>query len=181
MSPMIRSPLTIEHALLGFLRRQPGHGYEIYQQLCDPAGLGLVWRIKQSQLYALLAKLEDKGYVTATLEPQGTRPPRKVFELTPAGRNVFLEWVQSPVPHGRQLRLDFLAKLYFARREDLATQLIERQRITCGEWLAAQQEQANAVEANQPYDWLVYRFRIGQIQAMLNWLDVCEQTLVNAP
>ena len=44
MSPMIRQPLTIEYALLGFLRQQPRHGYEIYQQLSDPTGLGLVWR-----------------------------------------------------------------------------------------------------------------------------------------
>lgn len=178
---MIRSPLTIEHALLGFLRRQPDHGYEIYQQLSDPAGLGLVWRIKQSQLYALLTRLENKGYIKATVELQAARPPRKVFELTTAGYNAFLEWVQSPVAHGRQLRLDFLAKLYFARREGLASRLIEQQRATCGEWLMAQQEQANALEASQPYDWLVHRFRVGQIQAMLDWLDVCEQTLVNAP
>ena len=33
MSPMIKQPLTIEHALLGFLRQQPMHAYEIHQTL----------------------------------------------------------------------------------------------------------------------------------------------------
>jgi DNA-binding PadR family transcriptional regulator len=178
---MVRLPLTTEHALLGFLRQEPIHGYEIYQRLSDPAGLGLVWRLKQSQLYALLAKLEERGYITATLEPQQARPPRKVFQLTQAGRDAFLDWVQTPVAHGRQLRLDFLAKLYFARRETpkVAAQLIERQRATCRQWLAEQQSQAEEVRDSQPYDWLVHQFRLGQIQAMLDWLDTCEETLLS--
>ena len=75
----VNLPLTTEHALLGFLRRRPMYGYEIHQQLTHPTGLGLVWRLKQSQLYALLAKLEEAGYVTTTIEPQETRPPRKIF------------------------------------------------------------------------------------------------------
>ena len=33
MSPMIKQPLTIEYALLGFLRQQPMHAYEIHQTL----------------------------------------------------------------------------------------------------------------------------------------------------
>ena len=64
MSPMVSSPLTTEHALLGFLHQQPTHGYEIHRRLSDSEGLGLVWHVKQNKLYALLAKLESKGYVT---------------------------------------------------------------------------------------------------------------------
>lgn len=90
----VNLPLTTEHALLGFLRQRPMYGYEIHQQLSEPSGLGLVWQLKQSQLYALLAKLEQEGYVTTSPEPQQTRPPRKMFELTPAGSNAFLTWAQ---------------------------------------------------------------------------------------
>jgi DNA-binding PadR family transcriptional regulator len=179
MSPMVRQPLTIEYALLGFLRQQPRHGYEIYQHLSDPTGLGLVWRLKQSRLYGLLAKLEEEGYLVTTLEPQETRPTRKIFELTGQGREAFLAWVERPVEHGRRLRLDFLAKLYFARREGpaVAQRLIEQQRTACHSWLAEQQEQAEGLQDTQPYDWLVHQFRVNQIQAMLDWLDVCQQTL----
>lgn len=178
--PMTRSPLTIEHALLGFLRQQPIHGYEIYQQLEQAQGLGLVWHIKQSQLYALLTKLEKKGYISATLEPQDARPPRKVFHLTPAGRQAFLDWVQSPVKRGRRLRLEFLAKLYFAQQENslVVSRLIEQQRNACREWLAQQHTQADTLANANPFDWLVHEFRLGQLEAMLNWLDICEQALL---
>ncbi|MEW5960228.1 MAG: PadR family transcriptional regulator [Chloroflexota bacterium] len=177
---MVRQPLTTEYALLGFLRRRPMYGYEIHQQLADPTGLGLVWRLKQSRLYALLGKLEEHGLVTTTLEPQESRPPRKVFELTDQGRDAFLSWVEQPVEHGRRLRLDFLAKLYFAQQEGAAItqKLIEQQRQTCLSWLAEQQDQAEALAETQPYDWLVHQFRVSQIQAMLDWLDTCQKTLL---
>lgn len=182
MSPRLTLPLTTELALLGFLRQRPMHGYEIHQHLSDPDGLGLVWRLKQSQLYALLAKLEQEEYVSTTLELQDARPPRKVFELTPAGRAAFLAWVQSPVSQGRKLRLDFLAKLYFAQREGpaVALRLIEEQRAICHEWLAVQQQEAEALRADHPYEWLVRKFRMGQIEAMLAWLDTCQEVLAPA-
>jgi DNA-binding PadR family transcriptional regulator len=178
--PLMRSPLTIEHALLGFLRQQPIHGYEIYQQLEKAKGMGLVWHIKQSQLYALLTKLEKLGYITATLEPQDARPPRKIFHVTPAGREAFLRWVQSPVKSPRKLRLEFLAKLYFAQQEapTVVSRLIEQQRVACRTWLTGQHRQAETAEEPQPFDELVHEFRLGQLEAMLNWLDKCEEVLL---
>jgi DNA-binding PadR family transcriptional regulator len=175
---MVSQPLTTEYALLGFLRQQPMHGYEIHQQLSDPTGLGLVWRLKQSRLYALLAKLEDRDYVTTTVEPQENRPPRKVFELTESGQQAFLDWVQRPVERGRRFRLDFLAKLYFAHREGetVAWSLIEGQQAACQSWLEEQQAQAAGLQASAPFDWLVHQFRVSQIEAMLNWLDTCSRT-----
>lgn len=182
MSPMKRSPLTIEHALLGFLAQQPMHGYEIYQRLSEAQGLGLVWHIKQSQLYALLGKLEGAGYIEARREPQENRPPRKVYELTESGVEAFQHWLESPVPRGRKLRLEFMAKLYFARRQgDTACRrLLDAQQAACQEWLTAQRHKAKALRQSQPYEWLVHRFRIGQIQAMLDWLETCESALASS-
>src|SRR5690242_18868036 len=100
----------MEHALLGLVRSRPMHAYEMYQQLMrapDGQALGRVWRLKQSHLYALLAKLEAAGYIAATTEPQGTRPPRRMLRLAPAGETAFAEWVVTPVRHGRDFRLEF--------------------------------------------------------------------------
>lgn len=170
-------PLAIEHALLGFLRSQPMHGYEIYQHLTDPAGLWLVWRIKQSQLYALLIRLESEGYIASTLQPQDSRPPRKVFRLTRAGRERFAGWVRTAVPHGRDLRQDFLGKFYFARQEqpDIMRQLLAAQRAACQQWLAAMESEAATADA-ESFASLVNVFRIGQIKAMLDWLAAAERS-----
>jgi DNA-binding PadR family transcriptional regulator len=67
MSPRVKEPLTLEYALLGFLRAGPAHAYEIHQRLSQTEVLGLVWRLKQRQVYALLERLEEENYVEWSL------------------------------------------------------------------------------------------------------------------
>jgi DNA-binding PadR family transcriptional regulator len=182
MSPMVRPPLTLEHALLGLLRAQPMHAYEMHQRLEHAEALGLVWHIKQSHLYALLARLEEDGYIAGETEPQGNRPPRRVLHLTPEGEAVFTRWLRTPVAHGRDFRQEFLAKLFFAQQEgpETVAHLIAAQRAACQEWLASLGTQAARLGAQRPYDWLVLQFRISTLEAILRWLEICAETLVPA-
>ena len=172
--------LTIEHALLGFVYDTPLHGYEIYRQLSDPAGLWQVWRLKQSQLYALLTKLEEKEYITATLQPQEGRPPRKVYALNEAGRVAFRGWLAAPVAHGRQMRIEFLAKLYFAHRQEPLTvlHLIERQIGACQRWLGEFQPPSKARTEPDFFGYAVQQFRHNQVESFLAWLTACRQALL---
>ena len=119
--------------------------------------LGLVWRLKQSIVYVMLERLEDEGYVTASIEPQGSRPPRKVLHLTPAGLAAFERWRVAPVAHGRDFRLEFLAKLFFARQNGPAdaAALIAAQQAACRGWLAELRGQAEPLAGERAYDWLV--------------------------
>ena len=93
-------------------------------------------------------------------------------------------WLQSPVEHGRDFRLEFLAKIYFVQREGEAMlrTLFEAQRSLCQCWLERQRAALDALEPGS-YEWLVYRFRIGQVQAIVEWLDVSEAAFLkpNAP
>lgn len=178
MTKIAATPLTIEHALLGFVHEQPTHGYEIYQQLSAPTGLWQVWRMKQSQLYALLNKLEDAGYLTTTLQPQEARPPRKIYALTPAGSAAFHRWLTSPVTNGRQMRTEFLAKLYFAQRQGppMVEQLLTDQTEACRRWLAIFQNQ-DRPQGDDYFSCIVQQFRFHQIESFLTWLTACQQAL----
>lgn len=177
------APAGIEHALLGLLRVRPMHAYEMHQQLVQAEALGLVWRLKQGHLYALLARLESAGLVMASTEAQGTRPPRRMLALTPAGEVAYAAWLAAPVAHGRDFRLEFLAKLYFAAREGPAAvrALVACQRAACEAWLADLRAQARDVAAERPYDALVLEFRAGQMEAILPWLARCEAVLAGSP
>jgi DNA-binding PadR family transcriptional regulator len=175
----IRHPLTIEFALLGFVRQQPMHPYELYQRLHSDSALGEVWRIKQAHLYALIRRLEDEGYLVSATMSQVNRPPRRVLSITERGHAAFAEWMRTPVIRGRDFRLEFLAKLYFAHQEGAATaqSLIAQQRWICQRMLDHLDEQAAALTSDQPYRRLVAQFRRGQIQAMLAWLETCDEEL----
>ena len=176
---MVKLPLTIEHALLGFLREHPMHAYEIHQTLLRPEALGLVWHLKQSLVYVMLERLEEAGYISTTLEFQNSRPPRKLLHLTPQGRAAFDRWLVLPVEHGRDFRLEFLAKLYFANQDDstVVATLLTAQRAACRAWLGDLHRQADMLARERDYDWLVLQFRIGQLEAIVNWLDTCETTV----
>ncbi len=172
---MTRQPLTTEHILLGFLAEEPLHGYELHQRLNDPDALGTVWRVKQARLYALLARLEEEGLVRAVVQEQDARPARKIYYLTAEGQERLDAWLREPVPHGRELRIEFLAKFYFARRQDEATALalVRAQQRQFEQWLV----ETPSPPDSEPYRRLVHAFRAGQLRAMLEWLELCAATL----
>jgi PadR family transcriptional regulator, regulatory protein AphA len=175
MSPMTKLPLATEHALLGCLWREPMHAYQMHRTLMEARALGLVWRLKQAQLYALLTRLEDAGYIASTTETQGTRPPRKMLHLTSAGRHAYLTWLHSPVEHGRDFRIEFLAKLFWANQHDEQTvaALLDAQREACRAWLDDLRTRIAHMSDEQPFERLVQEFRAGQIESILRWLDTC--------
>jgi DNA-binding PadR family transcriptional regulator len=182
MSRITKSPLTYELALLGFLRQGPVHAYEIHRRLRKTSGLRLIWTVKQSQLYALLARLEEEGYVVATVEPQEGRPPRKVLRLTQQGEAAYWRWLSSPVRRPRQFRQEFLARLYWAVEEgpEVVAELVAQQRAACRALVAELQAQAEVVAGETPYEGLVYRLRLAQTQAHLAWLDEVAEALARA-
>jgi DNA-binding PadR family transcriptional regulator len=183
MSPMVKIPMRMEHVLLGFLRQRPMHAYEIHQTLMQAQELGLVWRVKQSQLYAHIARLEDEGYVTSVIEPQQARPARKVLHLTPDGEAAFANWVSAPVEHGREFRLEFLAKLCFASQLDRATldTLLDSQREANSALIDQLNQTIAELAPDRHFDRLVLRFRVGQLEASLAWLDECAATFADLP
>jgi PadR family transcriptional regulator, regulatory protein AphA len=175
----LSDPLTLEYILLGILESRPMHGYDLHRELTAMDGISMIWNLKQSMLYALLDKLEAKGFLTCTVIPGDSRPSRKQYRLTDAGQQSFQDWVNSPVNHGRDMRQDFLARLYFAYQSgpSRAHALIDRQREVCKGWITATQAQHEQTEKNLPFSRLVLSFRISQVNSMLEWLDSCEQEL----
>lgn len=166
-------PLAIEHALLGFLQAGPLHGYEIDARLRLPDGLGQVWRLKQPHLYALLTKLEAAALIQAEIIAQDARPTKRLLQLTPQGKQTFADWLVAPVKHGRDFRIEFLAKLFWAHHQShRVTALVAAQTAVTSTWLA-RLEQTAAVHPPHSYNWRVAHFRIGQVQATLAWLPLC--------
>ncbi len=170
-----QAPLSLEYILLGFLCQGPIHGYDLYKKISNFEGVALVWHIKQSQLYALLDKLEEDGLLTSIIVPGEAHLLRKEYQVTPVGRQSFLAWVTSPVNHGRDIRQEFLAKLYFAQKSgvEAGLELTEEQKSVCTEWLASLHISYANTSDEQHYERMIFQYRISQTQATLEWLDYC--------
>ena len=180
MSPRRANPLTLEYVILGLIRLQPTHGYDLFHILQQEEGIGAIWQIKPGRLYALLEKLETLGWLQPEVKLDGF-PPRKQFRLSQAGEEAFMEWLYTPVPSAHRMRQEFLARLFFAPFEGQAAldRIIENQKRTCNSWLESLEKTCQALAPDQNFDRQVYRFRIGQTRAMLEWLDHCIEGLVS--
>ena len=168
--------LPLEQVILGFLMGGPRHGYDLHQAI--ESDLGRTWRVGISNVYAVLKQLERSGWVAGTLAPQESRPPRKVYQITPAGQEAFLQWMRRPVMHMRAVRIEFLTKLYFYRALDLdgAADLIVAQEAVCRERVA-QLESSGARCEERDFDRLVFDFRRRQVNAILDWLGACRREM----
>jgi PadR family transcriptional regulator AphA len=175
MSPRHKASNSFEQIILGTMYQHPMHGYELYKEISRLEGVGLVWRIKQSLLYALLDGMEGMGLLHSTLIPGENRPPRKEYQLTDKGQTAFFDWVETPVGHGRDMRQDFLARFYFARKlgNQVTERLLTRQKDACQVWLLNLHSEIEKLESDQEYDRLVFQFRVQQTEAMISWLDYC--------
>jgi PadR family transcriptional regulator AphA len=170
MSPRSALPLRYEFVVLGLVRRQSIHGYELLQRWNDPDGIGMVWRLKPGLLYAALEKLERLGYLQSKVVVGSSFPDRKQFSITPVGEQAFLDWIKTPVTGARDFRQDFLVKLYFLRDIDSASvaALLSKQKTICRTWLNSLGDQR---DTSQGYQRQVFSFRIYQVQGILKWLE----------
>ena len=172
-----------DHALLGLLRLGPRHGYELAPYFMSDGALGLVCTLGVSRLYALLHTLEELGLVHAESSMVSGGPPRKVFSLTEAGVSAFEAWLDQPIRRLRQIRQDFLLKLYFSQQ--LAghdtTALIDRQ-LMVSRSVADELAAAAAAEAPHSFAGMVYESRLAMAQATTSWLESERaRALIGAP
>ena len=154
--------------ILGLLLEGTKHGYELHR-----SHLLRIWGIPMSQLYNLLKRLEKEGLVQASVEMQENRPGRKTYALTEAGRLAFLDWVQSPVEKMRDIRTEFLAKLYMVYRLNLGIgkRLVQEQVRVCER---RREMLAGKLPGAEPFEALVQRYRLTMIDATIGWLATCE-------
>src|SRR5207244_13547756 len=110
------------------LSQQPDHGYELKLALEQTFGAAYA-QLNIGQIYTTLSRLERDALVRADEVEQSRRPNKRVYELTPAGRDELAAWIEQPA-EGPRLRDDFFTKLVLAPRAGLADrgELISRQR-----------------------------------------------------
>lgn len=180
MSPRRASPIALEYILLDLVDQKPRHGYEIFKELEKLEGIGLIWHLKQSQLYALLDKLEAQELLTGQILAGENRPDRKELRLTELGKQLLEEWADTPVESPRDMRQMFLAKLNHLHRlhsERRTWSLVDRQKSTCLRWETDLLEQLEKISPGSDFICAVLDYRLRQVQACRDWLEQLPEIL----
>lgn len=160
-----------EYALLGLLYSGPAHGYELHKHITNPAAIGLIWGIRISNLYAQLAKLENKGWIKGVLQPGEDRPARTQFHLTENGKEKFITWLSELSHHPRDFRQEFLLRYYFLEKfkPEWISEVCSKQLTECQEWLKNIRRKQN-LESKDSFAFMVVEFRASQITSMVEWV-----------
>jgi len=161
----------IQYAILGLLREAPSHGYDLQRSFAEESDLGAVVHIEQASLYGTLKDLATRGLIAGEETREGARPPRTRYSLTRAGHQAFEEWAGTPVERLRQVRLDFLLKVYFARQDgtERVRLLVDAQIAACHRYLSSLESRASAL-APESFAYLFNESRSSAARATLEWL-----------
>jgi len=170
--------LAVEFAVLGHLVDASMHGYELRDRMAS--GLGAFWRIASSQLYKVLHRLDEQGWVSCVVESPSAGPARNVYRATDVGREAFWGWAASPVRHVRRIRVEFLAKVYFLRRlsPDRVGALVDGQldvlRELYGHLNARERIETDDIDLGR----LAASYRRSQVAGTIRWIEEHERELV---
>ncbi|QEV99093.1 PadR family transcriptional regulator [Microbacterium caowuchunii] len=80
MTEMLKG--TLEGIVLAILATQPAYGYEITARLREEG----FSEIAEGTVYALLVRIEQRGFADVEKVPSEKGPPRKVYSLNAQGR-----------------------------------------------------------------------------------------------
>lgn len=104
--------MDVKALCLGVLSRTDCSGYEIRKQFEEgpfshfqDAGYG--------SIYPALRKLTEEGLIVGQQLAQDSRPDKKVYRITPKGRQALFDAINRP-PAEDKMRSDFLFVMFFA-------------------------------------------------------------------
>jgi DNA-binding PadR family transcriptional regulator len=153
--------------LLGLLRRQEMHGYQLFEFI--DRSLGYCTDLKKPTAYYLLNKMAQDGWIEEQMVQDGNRPPRRVYRMTQAGEAAYQRLLReslqgySPVTFQGDFGLAFIDDLDPTE----ARRLLEVRRTALQSALAD-------VQATPPHaggmQWVIDH-QIYHLQAELKWLE----------
>ena len=114
------------YTVLGVLLRDPTSGYEVVK------ALEKFRPVNVSQVYPLLAEMEEKGLLYSEEIVQAGKPDKKVYHATPLAHAVVRDWIDAPTQEA-VIRDDFMGKVYsFWTSDDASKRRLIHERIN---WL----------------------------------------------
>jgi DNA-binding PadR family transcriptional regulator len=153
--------------LLGLLRRQEMHGYQLNEFIDH--NLALCTDLKKPTAYYLLDQMAKDGWILAETEQAGNRPPRRVYRLTEAGEAAFQRLLRenlaayTPVNFPGDIGLGFLDWLAPAE----ARPLLEAQKAQVVIRLA----EIQSIPVHAGSLGLIFAHQSHHLRAELEWLE----------
>ena len=86
--------MALEHAILVSLTEHSGSGYELARRF--DKSIGFFWGATHQQIYRVLKRMDDAGWVEAESIAQEGRPDKKTYRVSATGRDELARWIAEP-------------------------------------------------------------------------------------
>ncbi|MFC2029679.1 PadR family transcriptional regulator [Chloroflexota bacterium] len=156
-----------ELLLLGLLRSQDMHGYQLHEAIDSHLGMGV--QLTKPTAYRLLSNMAEDGWVTFREEQEGSRPPRRVYAITPQGEATFQRLLRENL--ARYQASDFTCQIGLAFLDELsvteALPLLHQRRAGMEELLESTRAHGEHPGSLQ----LMLERQVHLLAAELEWLE----------
>lgn len=169
--------MALEHALLVALSERPAAGLELARRF--DRSIGFFWSATHQQIYKVLRRMEEDGWVTAEVIEQSGRPEKREYTVTDVGHKALADWISTTTPRAA-FRSEIAVKMRAASYGDRAALLANiaelladhRTRLAHYEGLAARDYPDPKNLTDHDLDtYLVLRGGILQETFWITWLD----------
>jgi DNA-binding PadR family transcriptional regulator len=109
--------MALEHALLVALSERSGSGYELARRF--DKSIGYFWNATHQQIYRVLKRMDEDGWVVGESVPQDGKPDKRVYAISATGRAELARWIAAPLELA-PLRNDLGVKIRGAVHGDVA-------------------------------------------------------------
>ncbi|MGW7262175.1 PadR family transcriptional regulator [Streptomyces sp. NPDC054842] len=178
--------MALEHAILVSLLEKPGSGYELARRF--ERSIGYFWNATHQQIYRVLKRMENDGWVDVRDVPQYGRPDKKEYTVAGPGRTALSAWLHEAT-QPENVRHDLAVKVRGAAFDDPTALIseVERHRQAhkdrLAHYLAGEKRDFAEALASGPPDaerelqHVVLRGGIAYERMMIAWLDDVLTTL----
>lgn len=169
--------MALEHALLVSLAERAGAGIELTRRF--DASIGFFWHASHQQIYRVLARMEERGWLAVEVVAHPDRPHTKVYAVTPDGHAELRRWLAEPTA-ALATRSELAVRLRGASYADDRRVVLDDVRRLIGEHLARRDlyqqlcardyPEPGALDGQQLDQYLVLRGGLRLEQFWIDWL-----------
>lgn len=173
--------MALEHALLVSLSERAGSGYELARRF--DKSIGFFWSATHQQIYRVLKRMEERGWVSSETVAQDGRPDKKVYTVSAAGHAELSRWIAAPTDDIGPLRSELGVKIRAAAHGDIGALRAEvarhrghhAQRLEVYRHIEQQDFPApDQLTGSALYQYLVLR---GGIRVEAGFVEWCDEVL----
>ena len=178
--------MSLKYILLGMLN-EPASGYDLKDRFQN--SVQHFWAAELAQIYPLLGKMEEMGWLNSQAVNSSHGPPRKLYARTDTGLAALVAWLNEG-PEFKPDRIPWLAQVFFlneipsSERSQFIRQLKAKFEIRLAaleqiehEWQQEDSNYPDQLADTEFYPQLTLQLGMSRYRATIQWCDECLQRI----